>query len=118
MNEAVEAKNKTASCFQLAALCRQENQDVKQTLKRIECELVTNSFRQTEFKNTQDIIKDLEFCDADTFPLLYAFKKENLNAQDDLCQEAEADFKKQRGDPQVYKIAEQMNRDVANKRRR
>ena len=64
------------------------------------------------------MIKELEFCDTDTFPLLYAFKKENLSAQEELCQEAEADFNKFRGDPEVYKIAEQMSRDMANKRRK
>ncbi len=118
LEEAIQFKNKTASCFEIALKCKRENDDVKRAIKKVDCEIVCNSLRQTEIKSTQDIIKELEFCDADTFPLLYAFKKENLNAQNDLCLEAEADFKKQRGDPEVYKIAEQMNRDVANKRRR
>ena len=75
----------TANCFKLAQDCRVENEEVKKAVQNLEFEIVKNRFRVAEFNQTQGMIRDLEFCDADTFPLLYAFKKENISAQDELC---------------------------------
>lgn len=80
LDEAVQYKNKTMTCFDIAQKCKKENNDVKKAIKRLDFSLVDNTFRQQEFTKTQEIIKELDLCDADTFPLLYAFKQENLDA--------------------------------------
>jgi hypothetical protein len=51
---------------------------------------------------TEDMIKDLDFCDQRTFPLLYAFKQENLEAQQELGHEVAAEFLAGKGNLKLY----------------
>lgn len=41
---------------------------------------------------TVDMIKELDFCDENSFPLLYSFKKENDAAQLNLMHEVADDY--------------------------
>lgn len=56
------------------------------------------------------MIKDLDFCDQRTFPLLYAFKQENDAAQLELGHEVAADFIKSKGNLKLFEESEKMNR--------
>jgi hypothetical protein len=45
-------------------------------------ELIEHKLVQNEFLQTLAVIRELDFCDAHTFPLVYGFKK--LDAEDDI----------------------------------
>lgn len=56
------------------------------------------------------MVRELDFCDQNSFPLLYQFKVENEEAQQILVSEVVEAFNKNKGDPKVHQEAEKMNR--------
>jgi len=52
LDEAVEAKNLTRSCHQIAKQCIAENYDTKKAFKNLEYEILNDKFRLEEFCNT------------------------------------------------------------------
>lgn len=65
-------------------------------------ELIEHKLVQNEFLQTLAVIRELDFCDAHTFPLVYGFKK--LDAEDDIktSQEIVEEFYSGTGDPKVF----------------
>lgn len=53
----------------------------------------------TEFLTTFNIVRELDFCDPHTFPLLFAFKLEDIQENNRLCDEVIKDFKTGKADP-------------------
>lgn len=80
--------------------------------------IVQQRFVLADFFKTEDMVKELDFCDQRSFPLLYAFKCENEAAQAALQHEVAAEFRANKGNVKVYEQAEKMNRQVAQKRQR
>jgi hypothetical protein len=64
------------------------------------------------------MVKDLDFCDENSFPLLFQFKLENDRAEKVLMHEVASEYTGAKVNPKVYQEAEKMNRQVAYKRRR
>ena len=66
---------------------------------------------------TCEMIKDLDFCDQNSFPLLFQFKQENDQAERVLMHEVTDEFNKGKINPKFYEGVEKIHRQVANKRR-
>jgi lipopolysaccharide biosynthesis protein len=50
------------------------------------------AFKIKDLFRTTDMVKELDFCDQDSFPLLYAFKVENDTAERVLMHEVTDDY--------------------------
>ena len=62
------------------------------------------------------IIKELEFCDENSFSLIFTFRKLDLDDAEAMCREVADEFAAVKGDPELFKEAEKIAKEVATRR--
>jgi len=73
--------------------------------------------RSGEFINTYEIVKDLEFCEPQAFPLLFAYKMKTVLEQNAESEEIIADFRTGKSDPSTLVWQEKLRRQLETKKR-
>ena len=94
MKEVIKMATLKSQVASIVEQCSIENKNTKQNISKMNFEILQQKFKLADFFKTEEIIRELEFCDQDSFPLLYQFKNENNAAQEVLCHEAAEDYLK------------------------
>ena len=110
-------RNKKKSCKQIMSLCDLTQNDLPLALRKIERDLNAERLRSQEFLSTFNVVKELDFCTPQAFPLLFAFKIADMKAQSALSEEVAVEFKTGKNDPSIVVAQEKMARGLALKKR-
>lgn len=61
-------------------LCSDVQDDTQELFKSVNHQILEQKLRVAEFSTTMGIVQDLDANKPEAFPLLYQFKKEDINA--------------------------------------
>ena len=62
-------------------MCAIAQKDTEQSVSKLDQEILQQKLRITEFNSVLNMIRDLDTCKPDAFPLLYAFKGDDIDGK-------------------------------------
>ena len=80
-------------------LCAISEQDTENALQKLDKEILSQKLRCNEFNGVLNMIRDLDSCKPEAFPLLYAFKGDDVDAQIVMSQDQTNEYKSGKNDP-------------------
>ena len=91
-------------------LCSGVRKDNHETIKKMNEVIMSERLRSAEFKTTTNIIQDLDTNNPIAFPLLYEFKREDIDAQIHMSKEVQEYYKSGKNDPSRVAAIEKLKK--------
>ena len=107
---------KRNECKRIMDLCSSVQDDTNEIINKINFEVINEKLRVAEFEATLGIVQDLDSNKPEAFPLLYQFKKEDINAQVAMTKEEANYYKSGKNDPSKIAGLEKMQKQQKRKK--
>ena len=98
-------------------MCQNSSAGTKKTIRQLDQALVSEKIRCAEFASTIDIVQELDSNKPEAFPLLYEFKKEDMQSQIQMTKEEEKYYKLGKNDPAKIAGIERMQKQALARKR-
>ena len=91
--------------------------DTQETLNKVRIKTIEQKLRAQQFQKTLDIVQDLNNNKPDAFPLLYAFRVEEMDSEIKLIKEQATWYKSGKNDPARIVGLERMQKKKQKKQK-
>ena len=99
-------------------MCLDVQEDTEELFKGVNHQILEQKLRVAEFRTTMGIVQDLDGNKPEAFPLLYQFKKDDINAQINSTKEVAEYYKSGKNDPSHIAGLEKMQKQTLQKKKR
>ena len=90
--------------------CQESQDDTREAVKQLDQNIVKEKIRCAEFANCVNIIQELDTNKPEAFPLLFEFKKDDLQCKIQMEKEEERYYRLGKNDPSRITGIERMQK--------
>ena len=110
-------RQKQKDCKKIMYQCAIEEQDTENAVQKLDKQVLSQKLRCNEFNGVLNMIRDLDSCKPEAFPLLYAFKGDDIDAQILMSQDQTNEYKSGKNDPSKTARAEKFGKQMKARQR-